>query len=60
MNGKVEQWLAEQEVARLEAIYQLPSPSEPDDPGQVEAQTVRAVELRGSGDPSRPDSAIPG
>ena len=32
MSRKAEQWLGEQEVALLEAMYQLQSPPEPEDP----------------------------
>jgi len=48
MSRRAEQWLAEQEVALLEAIYQEKSPPEPVDPRQprLEAQTVRVLKSR--------------
>jgi len=49
MSRRAEQWLAEQEVALLEAIYQETSPPEPVDPRQptrLEAQTVRVLKSR--------------
>jgi hypothetical protein len=49
MSRGAEQWLAEQEVALLEAIYQLESPPEPVDrrqPTRLEAQTVRVLKSR--------------
>ena len=55
MHGRAEQWLAEQEVGLLEAIYQLESPSEREDPRKpisVETQTVRLVRSRRRSDRS--------
>jgi len=49
MSRRVEHWLAEQEVALLEAMYQLESPPEPADrrqPTRLEAQTVRVLKSR--------------
>jgi hypothetical protein len=49
MSRRAEHWVAEQEVALLEAIYQLESPSEPEDrqqPIRLEAQRVRAPKPR--------------
>ena len=49
MSRRAEYWLAEQEVALLEAIYQLDSPPEPVDrrqPTRLEAQTVRVLKSR--------------
>ena len=49
MSRRAEHWLAEQEVALLEATYQLESPAEPVDrrqPTRLEAQTVRALKSR--------------
>ena len=49
MSRRSEHWLAEQEVAQLEAIYQLESPPEPVDrrqPMRLEAQTVRVLKSR--------------
>ena len=54
MSRRVEHWLAEQEVALLEAIYQLESPPEPVDrrqPTRLEAQTVRVLKSRLTSDP---------
>ena len=48
MRSRAEDWLAEQEVALLEALYQLESPPEPVDRRQptLEAQTVRVLKSR--------------
>jgi hypothetical protein len=49
MSRRAEDWLTEQEVALLEAIYQLESPPEPVDrrqPTRLEAQTVRVLKSR--------------
>jgi hypothetical protein len=49
MSRRAEYWLAEQEVALLEAIHQLESPPEPVDrrqPTRLEAQTVRVLKSR--------------
>jgi hypothetical protein len=49
MSRRAERWLAGQEVALLEAIYQLDSPPEPLDwrqPTRLEAQTVRVLKSR--------------
>ena len=49
MSRRAEHWLAEQEVALLEAIYQLESPPEFVDRRQrtrLEAQTVRVLKSR--------------
>jgi len=49
MRRRAEHWLAEQEVALLEATYQLESPAEPVDrrqPTRLEAQTVRVLKSR--------------
>ena len=49
MSRRAEDWLVEQEVALLEAIYQLESPPEPIDgrrPTRPEAQTVRVLKSR--------------
>jgi hypothetical protein len=49
MNRRAEHWLAEQEVALLEATYHLESPPEPVDqrqPTRLEAQTVRVLKSR--------------
>jgi hypothetical protein len=49
MSRRAEHWLAEQEVALLDAIYQLESPPEPGvrrQPTRPEAQTVRALKSR--------------
>jgi hypothetical protein len=48
MSRRAEDWLAEQEVALLEAIYQLESPPESVDRRQPtrEAQTVRVLKSR--------------
>jgi hypothetical protein len=53
MSRKAEDWLAEQEVALLEAIHHLESPPQPVDPRQgttLEAQTVRVLKSRLSRD----------
>jgi hypothetical protein len=62
MSRRAEQWLAEQEVALLEAIYQLESPPEHEDrrqPMRLE-QKVRRSKLRLPSDPSQPNRAISG
>jgi hypothetical protein len=49
MRSRAEDWLAEQEVALLEAINQLESPPEPVERRQarkLEAQTVRVLKSR--------------
>ena len=49
MSRRAGDWLAEQEVALLEARYQLESPPEPVDRRQqtrLEAQTVRVLKSR--------------
>jgi hypothetical protein len=49
MTRRAEHWLSEQEVALLEAIYQLESPPEPVDrrqPTRLEAQTARVLKSR--------------
>ena len=49
MSRRAEHWLAEQEAALLEAIYQLDSPPEPVNrrlPTSLEAQTVRVLKSR--------------
>jgi hypothetical protein len=49
MSRRAEHWLAEQEVALLEAIYELESPPKPLDrrrPTRLEAQTVRVLKSR--------------
>jgi hypothetical protein len=49
MSRRAEYWLAEQEVALLEEIYQLESPPEPGDrrqPTRLEKQTVRVLKSR--------------
>jgi hypothetical protein len=49
MSRRAEHWLAEQEVALLEAIYRLESPCERLDrelPTTLEAQTVRVLKSR--------------
>jgi hypothetical protein len=49
MSRRAEDWLAEQEVALLEALYQRESPPEPVDrrqPTRLEAQTVRVLKSR--------------
>jgi hypothetical protein len=61
MHRRAEQWLAEQEVVLLEAIYQLESPHEREDPRKPirpEAQTVRVVKSRRRSDPSQPNRTI--
>jgi hypothetical protein len=63
MRRRAEHWLAEQEVALLEAIYQLESPPEREDPRQsirLEVQTVRVVKSRLRRDPSQADGTITG
>ena len=49
MSRRAEHWLAEQEVALLEAIYELESPPELVDqrqPTTLEAQPVRVLKSR--------------
>jgi hypothetical protein len=49
MSRRAEDWLAEQEVALLEAINQLESPPDPVDrkqPTRLEAQTGRVLKSR--------------
>jgi hypothetical protein len=49
MSRGAEDWLAEQEVALLAAIYELESPAEPVDrrqPTRLEAQAVRVLKSR--------------
>ena len=49
MSRGAEDWLAEQEVALLSAIYELESPPEPVDrrqPTRLEAQAVRVLKSR--------------
>jgi hypothetical protein len=49
MSRRAEYWLAEQEVALLEALYELESPPEPFDRRRsttLEAQTVRVLKSR--------------
>jgi hypothetical protein len=61
MSRRAQDWLAEQEVALLEAIYELQSPPESEDRGQpirLETQKVRAVRSRPPSDPSQPNRAI--
>jgi hypothetical protein len=61
MHRRAERWLAEQEVALLEAIYQLESPPDREDPRKpirVERQTVRVVKSRRRSDPSQPTRTI--
>jgi hypothetical protein len=56
-------WLAEQEVALLETIYQLQSPPERDErrqPTLLEAQKARASKSRRPSDPSQANGAITG
>ena len=56
MSRRAEQWLAEQEVALLEAIYQLESPPEREDRAQpisLDAQTVPVLRSRQRSDPSQ-------
>jgi hypothetical protein len=63
MSRRAEHWLAEQEVAVLEAIYELQSPTERDDwrqPIRLEAQNVRALKSRLPSDPSQPNRAFTG
>jgi hypothetical protein len=63
MSRSAEQWIAEQEIALLEAIYQLESLSEREDPRQpirLEVQTVRVVKSRLRSDSSQPNRPITG
>jgi len=63
MSRRAEQWIAEQEIALLEAIYQLESLSEREDPRQpirLEVQTVRVVKSRLRSDSSQPNRPITG
>jgi hypothetical protein len=57
MSRRAEQWLAEQEVALLEVMYQLEPPPEPEDRRptiRLDTQKVRVVKLRQPSDPSGP------
>jgi hypothetical protein len=63
MSRRAEHWLAEQEVAQLEATYELESPPEREDPWQpirLEMQTVRSVWSRRRSDPSQPNGTVTG
>jgi hypothetical protein len=64
MSGKAERWLVEQEIARLEAMYQLESPpEEPEDWREVirlEAQKVRPSRSHPPTNPSQANGAITG
>jgi hypothetical protein len=63
MSRRAEQWIAEQEVALLEAIYQLESPPEREDPRQpirLEVESIRVVKSRLRNDPSQPNRTITG
>jgi hypothetical protein len=63
MSRRAEQWLAEQEVALLEAIYQLEPPPEREDPQQpigLESQTVMVLKSRLPSDPLQPNRTITG
>ena len=63
MSHRAEHWLAEQEVALLEAICELESPPESEDPRRpirLEAQTVRVVKSRRRSDTSQPNRTIRG
>ena len=54
MSSRAEHWLAEQEVALLDAIYELESPPEAVDRRhrtRLEAQTVRVLKSRLPSDP---------
>ena len=49
MSRRAEHWLAERQVALLEAIHQLESPPEPEarrQPTTLEAQTVQVLKSR--------------
>lgn len=61
MSYEAEDWLAQQEVARLETIYELESP-ELDGRSQpaLETQKVRASKSRLPSDPSQENGAISG
>jgi hypothetical protein len=59
MSRRAEHWLAEQEVALLEAIHRLESPSEREDraqPIRLDAQTVSVSKSRQRSDPSQPNN----
>ena len=63
MSRRAERWIAQQEIALLEAIYQLESLSEREDPRQpirLEMQTVRVVKARLRSDSSLPNRPITG
>lgn len=63
MSRRAEHWLAEQEVALLEAIYQVESSPEREDraqPIRLDAQTVRVLKSRQRSDPSQPNRTITG
>jgi hypothetical protein len=58
MSRTAEHWLREQEVALLEAMYQLQSLREREDrrqPIRLEPQTVRVLKSRLRSDPSQPN-----
>jgi hypothetical protein len=55
MSRRAERWVAEQEVAVLEAMYERQSPPEPEDrqqPIRLEPQTVRVLKSRPRSDRS--------
>ena len=63
MSCRAERWVAEQEVAVLEAMYERQSPPEPEDrqqPIRLEPQTIRVLKSRLRRDPSQPDRASTG
>ena len=63
MSRRAEHWLAEQEVALLEARYELESPPEREDPRppiRLEAQTVPVVKSRRRTAPSQANRTIGG
>ena len=63
MSRRAEQWIAAQEIALLEAIYQLDSRSEPEEPHQpirLKVQSVRVVKSRLRRDSSQPNRPITG
>ena len=60
MSRRAEQWIAEQELAVLEAMYERQSPPAPQDPQQpirLEPQTVAVLRSRLRSDPSQPNGA---
>ena len=60
MSRRAERWVAEQEVAVLEAMYERQSPPEREDrqqPIRLEPQTIRVLKSRLRSDPSQPDRA---